>query len=149
MIIGIDPDLRKSGVALVDSGEIKELKSLNAVQLVNYCREQWLKHKAVVAMEDPNVNKPIFNRPGVGPLAKLKIAQNVGQVKATATLLAEFIMSEGVPVEMVPPLMGYPKAAKNNAELFKQMTHWNGSSNQDQRDAALIALYGTRLNGTR
>lgn len=148
MIIGIDPDLKKSGVALVESGEIKELRSLNAVDLVLYCREQWVKHKAMVTMEDPNFNKPVFKRVGVSPLAMLKIAQNVGQVKAAATLLAEFIMSHGVPVEMVPPLMGYAKAAKNNADLFKQMTHWNGSSNQDQRDAALIALYGGRY-GTR
>lgn len=149
MIIGIDPDLKKSGVALVDDGEVKELRSLSAVDLVLYCRERWIKDNAVVKMEDPNFNKPVFKRAGVSPLAMLKIAQNVGQVKAAATLLAEFIMSNGVPVEMVPPLMGYPKAAKNNSELFKQMTNWNGSSNEDQRDAALIALYGGRYGSRR
>ncbi len=149
MIIGIDPDLRKSGVAVVDCGEIKELHSLDAVQLVLFCRELWVKEGATVAMEDPNYNKPIFDRPGVSPQARLKIAQNVGQVKAAATLLAEFIMSHGVPVEMVPPLMGYPKAAKKDANLFKQITRWNGSSNEDQRDAAMIALFGGRYGSRR
>lgn len=149
MIIGIDPDLRKSGVALINCGEIKELKSLNFVDLILYCREHWVKDNAVVKMEDPNFNKPVFKRAGVSALAMLKIAQNVGQVKATATLLAEAIMSHGVPVEMVPPLIGYPKAAKNNSDLFKKMTNWNGSSNEDQRDAAMIALYGGRYGSRR
>lgn len=149
MIIGIDPDLRKSGVALIDGGEIKELHSLNAVDLVLFCREQHVKHNAVVKMEDPNVNKPIFERAGLSALARLKVAQNVGQVKAAAILLAEFIASHGIPVEMIPPLMGYPKAAKKDAELFKRMTHWKGSSNEDQRDAAMIALYGGRYGARR
>ncbi|HAT42375.1 MAG TPA: hypothetical protein DCS87_11755 [Rheinheimera sp.] len=149
MIIGIDPDLRKSGVAVVDCGEIKELLSLDAVNLVLFCRERWVKDGATVAMEDPNYNKPIFDRPGLNALARLKVAQNVGQVKAAATLLAEFIASHGVPVEMVPPLMGYAKAAKKDADMFKRMTQWNGSSNEDQRDAALIALYGGRYGARR
>jgi len=38
------------------------------------------------------------------------------------------------------PLRGSVKKAKNDAKLFNKITGWEGKSNQDKRDAALLAM---------
>ncbi|MEH6451143.1 MAG: hypothetical protein V7765_20935 [Oleispira sp.] len=72
-----------------------------------------------------------------------KIAQNVGQVKGVKRVLVECLLHEGIPVRLVKPLKGiYKKKAKADAKFFNQLTGWTGSSNEDKRDAGLLALNG-------
>lgn len=72
-----------------------------------------------------------------------KMAKNVGQVKGVKRVLVECLQHEGIPVRLVKPLKGhYKKKAKQDTKFFNQLTGWAGSSNEDKRDAGLLALYG-------
>ena len=57
--------------------------------------------------------------------------------EAEGTKYSFIVMDAPQPQEDVKPFIQV-------ANLFKQITRWNGSSNEDQRDAAMIALFGGR-----
>ncbi|WP_432474795.1 hypothetical protein [Amphritea sp. HPY] len=142
MIIGIDPDLVKSGVAVTAGGRILTLDAMSFFDLIGFIDEH--KHQAVFHVENVEYCKAVYPRKGAdSPGAKAKIAQNVGQVKAIGRLLEEYLKGSGANYKLIRPLVGtVKKKAKKDAEFFNRQTGWQGKSNEDKRDAALLALYG-------
>lgn len=144
VVIGIDPDLVKSGVAEVVDGEIVKLHALAFPQLIEFAKLQHESHKQIeFIVEEVEADKTTYQRAGTNQHQMRKIAQNVGQVKGVKRVLVECLLHEGIPVRLVKPLKGhYKKKAKADAKFFNQLTGWAGSSNEDKRDAGLLALYG-------
>lgn len=143
LIIGIDPDLKASGVAIVVRNKISELKNMPFPELIEYITALAADNEITVKLEDVNAWSSVKHRAGTGPAAMRKISQNVGQVKAVATLIKQSLNSKGIEVHLVKPLKGEVKMqAKKNSAYFNKLTGWTGSSNEDNRDAALIALHG-------
>jgi hypothetical protein len=141
-IVGIDPDLQKSGLALVVDGRLEQLQSLAFFELLDVILLHHV-NGAHFALEDVEANKPTFSR-GVSPAQMRKISQNVGQVKAVARLIHQYLVMIDAQHTLVTPLRGLPKAAKKDARIFARITGWTGRCNEDQRDAAMLALYGLR-----
>ena len=143
LTIGIDPDLKASGVAIVVRNKISELKNMPFPELIEYITALAADNEITVKLEDVNAWSSVKHRAGTGPAAMRKISQNVGQVKAVATLIKQSLNSKGIEVHLVKPLRGEVKMqAKKNSAYFNKLTGWTGSSNEDNRDAALIALHG-------
>ena len=142
-VLGIDPDLVKSGVAIWKGKELLDLKSLSLLDLFTWIQSADAAGVLFV-LEDVEANKPVFRRKGQNIRQMQRIAQNVGQVKAIARQIRQVLDQVGAEYVMVPPLKGPMKQPKRNAELFKKMTGWQGSSNEDKRDAAMLALYVIR-----
>jgi len=139
MRIGIDPDLDKCGVAFIDAGAVVSLHALDFFAVLEMIAQN---PTAEFVIEDVEFNKPTFNR-GLNQSKNLKVAQNVGMVKAVARLLTEALKRAGVKYKAVPPLKGHMKnSAKKDAKYFNKITGWTGISNEDKRDAALLALFG-------
>lgn len=138
MKIGIDPDLVKSGVALVDGGKILELHALSFYELTQLIEQYPDAHYVV---ENVEYDKTTYIRPGLSRAAMCKVAQNVGQVKGTHKHIYDWLTEKGCKVTRVQPLRGPVKQkAKTSADYFNRLTGWTGRSNEDKRDAALIAL---------
>ena len=150
LIIGIDPDLIASGVAVITPDKrIVEMQRVKFSQLVEYMQLQAIKvdGRVLIKLEDPNKIAPTFQRHRPTAVNRLavnnKISQNVGQVKAVATLILEVLTAAGFNVQPCRPLAGGNKArCKKDAAYFNTLTGWTARSNEDCRDAALIALYG-------
>lgn len=150
LIIGIDPDLTASGVAVVTSEKrIVEMKRVKFTELETFILSQAMKvdGRILIRMEDPNMIAPTFPRALPKALNRQavnnRISQNVGQVKAVATLILEIMKANGYNIIPCRPLQGGHKArCKKDAQYFNQVTGWTGRSNEDCRDAALIALFG-------
>lgn len=141
--IAIDPDLRKSGVALVIDGKLAELHSLPFVDVLPYLQMHSEPANLLVKIENPAAISAMWSqRNKMSLAAKMSVAQDVGRVMAVAELLQQVIENAGYKVKMIKPLSGPVKRAKDDAEYFNRLTGWTGRSNQDKRDAALIALYG-------
>jgi len=65
----------------------------------------------------------------------------VGQVKGTARQLLNYLEYMGCKVEKVRPLRGPVKAkAKRDGDYFNKLTGWQGRTNEDKRDAALLVF---------
>ena len=145
LVIGIDPDLVKSGVAVVDNGELVRLYAMSFPELVEFAKCQHLSNSQNIEfiVEEVEADKTTYQRQGTNQHQMRKIAQNVGQVKGVKRVLVECLQHEGIPVRLVKPLKGhYKKKAKQDAKFFNQLTGWAGNSNEDKRDAGLLALYG-------
>jgi len=150
LLIGIDPDLSASGVAVITPDKrIIEMQRVKFSQLTEFMQLQAMKvdGRILIKMEDPNKIAPTF--PRLMPTARNKqavmnnISQKVGQVKAVATLILEVLTEAGFNVAPCRPLVGGHKArCKKDAAYFNQLTGWTARSNEDCRDAALIALFG-------
>lgn len=138
LVVGIDPDLVKSGVAVVKDGVLTDLKNLNFSELRGFIKAH---PQAVFVLEDVEINKPVFDRK-VNAQANLRIAQNVGMVKGVARLIAEYLTEQDCLFTMMRPLTGHAKHAKKNADYFRLLTGWEGRSNEDNRDAAMLAIHG-------
>lgn len=138
-IIGIDPDMRKCGVCAFHGGEIELLVSEYVSQILHSIPD-CVKGGEIFALENVNAIKTIYakNRKG-GQAVQSRIAQNVGMVKASATIIQDYIEHHGGNVILVPPGIG--KQTKNNAKLFAELTGYTGRTNEDIRDAYWIAKY--------
>ncbi len=138
LVVGIDPDLKKSGVAVVSDGKLQTLDALKLLDLIEFISEH--KHCAHFVIENVNHDKATYIRPGTNKNVMQNISQKVGMVKAIGAVLEEILTDLGAEFTSMKPLRGSVKKAKNDAELFNRMTGWEGKSNQDKRDAALLAL---------
>lgn len=149
LVIGIDPDTKKHGVAWLSDGQIIKLASMNTDDLVADLVSISAKGiPLVIKLEDVNVNKPVYPRPGQSRLQMLKIAQNVGAVKYAATTLLERINHTTLlKVNLVNPLPKALSGKRYNQAVFNKVTGWTGKSNGDTRDAAMIALHGRAAYG--
>lgn len=70
-----------------------------------------------------------------------QIARRVGMNHATGILLAEIAQALGLAVLLVKPTK-----SKLNAEQFNKITGWQGRTNQEVRDAAML-VWG--MNGKK
>lgn len=137
LIIGIDPDLEKSGVAILDDS--LELKNLTFSETVDLFRSQQNRIKKVV-IEAGWLNKKsnVHGCYGQSKIVGERIAKNVGENHATGKLLVEMAKSLNLNVVEVRPTR-----TKKNSEEFNRITGWVGRSNQEQRDAAML-IFGMK-----
>ena len=130
MIIGIDPDLKKSGVATL--GDSLVLKTMTFAETVDLFRSQQDQIKKVV-IEAGWLNKKANFRSTHSKRVDEQISKRVGENHATGKLLVEMAKSFNLNVVEVRPTR-----AKKNAEEFKRITGWQGRTNQEQRDAGML-----------
>ncbi len=143
LIIGIDPDLEASGVAVVRHGKLVDMDSLDFFSLLDFIGRY--KDEAVFAVENVELNKSLYAKHNnKNQRVRERIGQNVGQVKAIARLIERYLIRIDAHHVMVAPLRGRFKKAKEDKSYFNQLTGWQRSSNADKRDAALIALFGIK-----
>lgn len=133
LIIGIDPDLEKSGVAVLKDGSLR-LDNMRFYDLTQYFEVNKDQIKKVV-IEAGWLNKKsnLHSRYGQSKRAGERIAKNVGENHATGKLLVEMAESLGLAVVLVKPTK-----SKKNSEEFNRITGWQGRTNQEQRDAGLL-----------
>jgi len=142
--IGIDPDMVASGIAVVNGKEVQHLLSIKLPDLISAIKAIGSPAEVCIKLENPEANKGLFaSRQNKNKAVSIAIAMSVGKVQATTHHIKELLESEGYAVKLIAPLKGEVKRqAKADAKYFNKLTGWSGRSNQDQRDAALIALFG-------
>jgi len=133
IIIGIDPDLDKSGVA-VKWPDALSLNNLTFVELKDLLeREQPVIKKVVVEAGWLNEKANFHYRPNQSKAEGERIAKNVGENHATGKLIVQLIESMGIPVQQLKPTR-----SKLNSKDSNRITGWAKQSNQEQRDAAML-----------
>ncbi|MBR5043024.1 MAG: hypothetical protein IKX67_07265 [Bacteroidales bacterium] len=152
-IVGIDPDTEKSGVALLDTKEIRlELQTLTFPELVDriiYLRDKSrFEGKTICAVVEAGWKNSKSNFHGYYGRRGEKIAKNVGANHETGKKLIELLVHWGIPVAEMAPLplridgvnMWSGPSGKITHEEFLAVTGYKASrTNQEERDAALLA----------
>ena len=148
LIIGIDPDITKNGVAILDREKMHiQTKSLSFFELFDFLKENRETIKQV------KVECGFLNKKSNWHFAKNnrimeKIAKNVGENHSTAKHIIQMCEYVKVDYAMKLPIkkvwkglngkITQPEVEIQLARL--KITH-TGTKNQDARDSILIALY--------
>lgn len=135
MIIGIDPDLKKSGVAIL--GDSLVLKTMTFAETVDLFRSQQENIKKVV-IEAGWLNKKANFRSTHSKRVDEQISKRVGENHATGKLLVEMAQSLNLNVVEVRPTR-----KKKDADEFKRITGYVGRTSQEVRDAGML-IWGVK-----
>ena len=165
VVIGIDPGYKTTGIAVweVDKAEFTDLHTMDIwatirflnkiIKLRGEFRDNNRIKDVMLMIEDPNINKPVFQiasetkdfREAIGNNDEelhnrtLRLysrrAQNVGMNKQTATFLIDYAKIQGFITKQVRP-----SKKKLNAKEFKARTGYLGRCSQHARDAASLVF---------
>ena len=128
ILIGIDPDLRKSGVSIYNK-EKKKLTMCTCMfiwDLFDFLDKQVL---SMTYLEYPS-NTNTWHKGGKGA------ALNVGKNQAIAIIIWDFLKHKNINHILIAPA-GYSGIFEDE-EHFKQTTGWNERTNKDARASAAM-----------
>ena len=134
ILIGIDPDVDKSGFAMLNGNQMK-LSNLTFFELfeeLRFYREREV--KPVVYVECGFLNKSNWHKKFGGSSAvNAKIGERTGANFETAKKIVEMCEYLRIPCEKIKP-----RNSKTNSDFFKKITGINTRTNQEQRDALML-----------
>lgn len=142
-IIAIDPDIKKSGVAVLDNGYLN-LFSLSFPKLVEQFRQMNVGHvERRILVEAGWMNEKSCWHQAQGKKAE-KVAKDVGANHQVGRLIIEMAEYYGLNVEAVAPLKKC-WSGKEGKIKHEELSRIEGivvpaDSNQEERDAALLAI---------
>lgn len=132
MIVGIDPDIDKSGIATLTENKRLEMTNLTFVETLGFIRQYKSIIKCVYIEAGWNIKKSNWH--GAKNMSTAaRVGKNVGENHATGKLLYQCIEAEGLKVVAVKP-----NSRKLDAEQFEKLTKYKGRTNQETRDAAML-----------
>ena len=133
-IIGIDPDLTKSGVAVGQGGQVIKLWCLSLPDLYEYFINNVEDIKKVY-LEAGWLNKKSSWHPSANKKTAEKTAYNVGLNHATGRLIEDILIKLNINYELVRPT-----ETKRNHREFCILSKWDKAikTNQEVRDAGML-----------
>jgi len=133
IIIGIDPDVDKSGVATNE----KFLTNLTFFELFDFLSLNKKAHnQMVVYIECGFLNKGNWHKTNGSNSVNAQIGQRTGANHEVAKKIVEMCRYLGIEYYEIKPTK-----SKVNSEFFKQITKIDKRTNQEQRDAYML-IYG-------
>jgi hypothetical protein len=135
ILIGIDPDVDKSGFAFKTKGEIK-LSNMHFFQLfssLENLRKENEKEDLMVYIEAGYLNKGNWHKTNGTNSINAQIGQRTGANHQVAKLICQMCVYLDINFCEVKPTR-----SKVNAEFFKQITKIDKRTNQEQRDALML-----------
>lgn len=144
-IIGIDPDIDKPGVCELDeSGAIVSLESIPISILLSKLASGEIDKDCIIAIEDLSKKKATYFKRGVANhRANTRVSNSIGMVQGAQRVIRSLAVQCGYTVVDVPDGVG--KQVKKNAKLFKQLSGYDGRTNEDKRDAWAIAVWAQNI----
>lgn len=146
LIIGIDPDCKKSGLCVIDKDEKKVIKAeaLPFPELITtIVLHSFLGKIKCVYVEAGWLNKGNYHgRKGDSRAIAAAKGEAVGRNAETGRKIIEMLRYNNIPVFEVKPLKKVWKGAGgkiSQSEIVKMIPGFPKRSNQEVRDAALIA----------
>lgn len=150
IIIGIDPDSSKHGVAVYYDGKLEELHSLTLMGLHQLIEDNLidiandLNFDIEVHIEDVKANNAVFMKPQKMTqklLAEAKArGRTLGMCQQSQTEVERLIDTWDIKVIKHK----ISKMWKKDKAQFDKVTGWTGRSNEDTRSAAYFGFLGLR-----
>lgn len=134
ILIGIDPDVDKNGVASNDGTNV-DLLNLTYFELFEYMKaKQETYDHLLVFVEAGWLNKSNWHKKEGGSAAlNAKIGSYTGANHETGKKICEMLDYLKIPYKEIKPTK-----SKVNARTFEMLTKFKGRYNQEQRDAYML-----------
>jgi hypothetical protein len=132
-VIGIDPGV-STGVAYFEDGKLRRLDTIAPWDIPTMLRGRAGEPLRVV-FEDSRLQSHTWTK-AASRAAAAKMARNVGEIDAWCKLILGTCDWLQIPAHGISPA---GKGAKVDAAAFGRITGWTDTSNQHERDAAMVA----------
>jgi hypothetical protein len=144
-MIGIDPDVEKSGVAIRYMGE--PFKNTDLINKSFWDLHEYLELISTsgaelhIVVEAGHLNaKSNFRSGKMTALASDRVSREVGRNHQTGILIIEYLVKKGLSHELHVPRSPVVKKAIQSAEVFKQLTKLDVVCNPETRSAAMLVF---------
>lgn len=154
-VVAIDPDVERNGVACLDTGTRNlELQSMRFPETIEYLHSLKSRESVIVIIEAGWLNKSHWHSSYRDSTANAAAKGNaVGRNHEIGRKLAEICEYWKIPFRLKKPLalrvqgrnIWQGKDGKITAEEFKNVTGYKSRSNQEERDAGLLAWVTAKL----
>ena len=141
VIIGIDPDSSKHGVAVYENDKLSHLKSMPLTELMGVFRKY--EHlNPIVHIENvcANSSSSFHHNKKESAAVKAKKSENVGMCKQAQKEVER--MAEYYGIRVVHHRIS--SSWKKDKAIFQKVTGWKLQSNEDTRSAAFFGFLGCR-----
>ncbi|MDX1489715.1 MAG: hypothetical protein R3332_00360 [Pseudohongiellaceae bacterium] len=140
IVVGLDPDSKKHGIAIYVDGALSELMTLDLVELRKWLDEQ--EGDITFSIENVLAQNFVYNRNAkASKSAHAKVALSVGRCQQAQEEVMRELTDRSVPFVLHKPTKA--NWAKNKAQ-FERFTGWTGRSNEDTRSAAYFGFIVAR-----
>lgn len=147
MIIGIDPDSKKHGVAVFADGVLTQMTNLELMKLKGYiCAAREAGHHVECAVEHVHGNTSTFrtnHKDNKNQSAKK--GHGVGMVHQASVELCRMLDHIDVPYTLYRISKRWK--GQSDKRFFELATGWTKSSNEDNRSAAYFGFQLVKKNG--
>ena len=130
VIIGLDPGAH-TGLAVFQNGSLVELATIKPASIYS-ALVQWSPKRVI--FEDSRLQSHGWTT-HAARAAALKMARNVGEIDAWCKLIVEHCAELNIMAHGVSPKS---KGAKMDADSFRELTGWQGRTNQHECDSAMV-----------
>lgn len=145
LIIGIDPDVEKNGVATVDKQTNKmQVSTLAFPQLIEYLKDKSKDCTILVLIEAGWLNHSNWHlSPKITIQKAAQIGNATGRNHEIGRKIAEMCEYYKIPYKLIKPLKKIWRGTdgKISAAEFSRITGCSSRTNQEMRDAGLIAWF--------
>lgn len=145
LIIGIDPDVEKNGVATVDKQTNEmQISTLAFPQLIEYLKDKSKDCTILVLIEAGWLNHSNWHlSPKITIQKAAQIGNATGRNHETGRKIAEMCEYYKIPYKLIKPLKKIWRGTdgKISAAEFSRITGCSSRTNQEMRDAGLIAWF--------
>lgn len=136
IVIGIDPDSERHGVAIYADGKLESLQMLNTVEVVRDVLQVW--KEPLFSIENVMANQFVYARNvKSSKAAQSKVAMHIGRCQQAQVELIRALDSYGIKYVLHKPQSGN---WSDKRELFERITGWAKQSNPDTRAAAYFGF---------
>ena len=143
IIIGIDPDSDKHGIAIYSHGILVDLKEWRLTDVIDFIKDD-PDVDIMFSIEDVMANNFVYKRnEKKSKKVQCEIARRTGRCQQSQVELVRMLDHYGIKRQLHKPMAG--NWAKNKP-LFEKVTGWQSRSNKDTRSAAFfgyLALQST------
>lgn len=143
IIIGIDPDSSKHGVAIYEGGKLTSLYSLSLFELYDEVRGLIGLYTVQIHIENVCAINATFSKKFVkNKRAETTVSRSIGMCQQAQTEVERMAEYLGVEVVKHPISSNWKDARAGNAIIAK--LGWTGKSNEDTRSAAYFGYLGVK-----
>jgi hypothetical protein len=145
VVIGVDPDSKKHGVAVYIDGKLKLLQMMDLMGLmdeVSHYIDNIMDLYPVVHIENVNANKGYWHNKGGSKASFGRSASDMGKCRQAQIEVER--MCKHLQVDVVHHKISSKWKSQLGKKEFEKLTGWTGKSNEDTRSAAYFGFVGSR-----
>ncbi len=140
VVVGIDPDSDKHGVAIYRDGALDGLYGLRLIDIIELIDSELI-DSLEFHIEDVCANNAAFSKSGIkNAKAATNVNRSIGKCQQAQIELERILEHYGVKV--VKHKISKQWKDQGGKVIFEKVTGWTGRSNEDTRSAAYMGFQG-------